>query len=91
MRAAQDLQQQVADPTSVLRAGQITRHARSLEFESSAVKDGHQGSETPQALIRMLARIEAVLSAEQAAKMKAEADADSFREDHAKACAEVLM
>ena len=54
------------------------------------MKDSHPGPETPQALIRMMASIEEKLIAENAAKMKAEADVDSLREDHAKACAEVM-
>lgn len=91
-RVALALQEQVADPKSVLRAGQITRHATRFDIQSPSLKaDQPRADESPHALIMMVARIEEIVDAEQDARLKAEAAALTLREDHSRACAEVTM
>ena len=91
-RVAQALQEQVADPKSVLRAGQITRHATRFDIQSPSLKaDQSRADESPNALIMMVARIEEIVDAEQDARLKAEAAALTLREDLSRAGAEVTM
>ena len=73
MRVARNLQEQVENPKSVLRAGQITRFATHFDIESPPPEaEQPRADEAPNALIMLVAKIEEMMSAEQDARIKAE-------------------